>query len=549
MGVYGIDLGTTTCLVAEVVQDLDGAIDVECLSDEEGNESFPSVVYFENDNSYKVGDSAVEKLMEEPESTVELVKIRLGKIKTIDVSINGNIQRKTPQEICAYMLRHLNYLYQDKIREAILTVPAFFEQAQKDSTIQVGEVANLKITEMIEEPVAAIMYHIFYEYKKQGISWLETHHEKNILVFDFGGGTLDLSLVRMHRQGNELKPTVLALGGNNNLGGNIIDFVFTKYALEYLEEMYPDDIFISEVVEAYNGYYTNYIENGIIGFEKGVSSEVKKFISRLKIEIESVKCNLSDVETEHIVFERSYKAMKITRREFEEEVLRHSTLNIQQKIEDTLRDMLWRSHNNVVDEVLFVGGSSRIPRLREIVKKAFQKFHLTDDRIICCDEYDNAIAKGAAIVAAIEKGIAVEPFFHNRCRSIVPRTIKVKTISAEEEFIQAGTEYPLAKKYDIKVGHALSEEVNIKLTEMVRISRNQEIEKEICKLTFYLPIYYTGDDIEVSMAINKTGMYQIKAIHKVTNEQIEYEPERLYALQEKEVIRLAKAVQERQDKS
>lgn len=547
MGAYGIDLGTSNCLVAEVVENYDGSIEIACLSDSEGYETFPSVVYFEDDERYKVGAGAVGKLVDAPESTVELVKIRLGKTKEIEVKIGDKICKKSPQEICSYMLAHLNNLYNGKIDEAILTVPAYFEQMQKDSTNEVGAVADIKINEMIEEPVAAIMYHLFIEYKKHGVNWLHKQDDKNILVFDFGGGTLDLSLIQLETDGKELKPTVLDMGGSNKLGGNTIDFVFTKYAIDYLERMNPQDKFVREVVTAYNDYYSDYITEGILKFKENVSKEVKMYISLLKQDVEQVKCSLSDMKEDIISFEGSYQSMKITREEFEERVLKHRTLNIKKEIQAVLEAICKKEKR--VDEVLLVGGSSRIPKLREIIVEVFEGMGLTEEDIIVCDEYDRAVAKGAAIVAAIEKGMEIEPFYRNRCRSIVPRTIQIKTVNTQEEFIKEGTEYPLSKDYDIKVGHALSEEVNIKLLEKVKLSKTEWEEKEICKLTFFLPIYYTGDDIEVSMSIDKTGMYQIKAIHKKTREQVEYEPERLYALGEKEIIRLRKLVREKIDVS
>lgn len=545
MNAYGIDLGTSTCLVAEVVENYDGTIDIECLSDADGNESFPSVVYFEDDNRYKVGAAAVGKLVDAPESTVELVKIRLGKTKEIEVKIDNKMCKKSPQEICSYMLAHLRSLHEDKIDEAVLTVPAYFEQVQKDSTNEVGAVADIKITEMIEEPVAAIMYHLFIEYRKHGINWLSKQDGKNILVFDFGGGTLDLSLINLETDGKELRPTVLHMGGSNKLGGNTIDFVFTKYAIDYLEKMNPQDEFVKEVVAAYNHYYNDYITKGTLKFKEGVSRKVKTYISLLKQDVEQVKCSLSDAKEDIVSFENSYIPMKITRKEFEECILKHRTLNIKREIQMVLEEVCEKGHN--VDEVLLVGGSSRIPKLREIIIDVFKGMDVTEDDIMFCDEYDRAVAKGAAIVAAIEKGIQIEPFYKNRCRSIVPRTIQVKTINTTKEFIKEGTEYPLIRNYDIKVEHALSEEVNIKLVETIKVSKTKCEEREICKLTFFLPIYYTGDDVQVSMSIDKTGMYQIKAIHKVTNEQVEYQPERLYALGEKEIIRLKRLIRDKVD--
>ena len=210
----------------------------------------------------------------------------------------------------------------------MLTVPAFFDQNQKDATKQAGQLAGINIREMIEEPSAAIMYHLFSQYKEHGIDWFQRRGKRNVLVFDFGGGTLDLSLISVECEGEEVKPRVLFVGGDNELGGNIIDFVFVRHILEYLCLNYRDDGFIQEVKRAYEDYYDGYINHKRLRFPADVSPEIKNFILRLKRNLENVKIQLSTREETTIVFERIYAPLRLTRKQFEDVVLKDRKLNV-----------------------------------------------------------------------------------------------------------------------------------------------------------------------------------------------------------------------------
>ena len=203
MNYYGIDLGTSNCLISKVISNLDDTFDVKCLTDDEGEDSFPSVVYFENEQNYKVGEKARKHLFTEPDSTVELIKIRLGKTHKIQVKTPNSRFEKSPQEISSYLLKHFNTIHSDNIENVVVTVPAFFDQNQKEATMQAGIIADIKPQSLIEEPTAAIMYHIFSEYKAKGINFMNMP-QKNVLVFDFGGGTLDLSLIELRKNDDEI---------------------------------------------------------------------------------------------------------------------------------------------------------------------------------------------------------------------------------------------------------------------------------------------------------------------------------------------------------
>lgn len=541
MAYYGIDLGTSNCLIAEVVKNLDETFDVKCLSDDEGYESFPSVVYFKNEKEYKVGVGALEHLYSEPDSSVELVKVRLGKTNEIQITTDNNTFTKSPQEISSYILKHLNHLHSDQISNAVITVPAFFDQSQKDATMQAGKIAGLIPDFLIEEPTAAIMYHIFSEYKLKGSNFFGAKQEKNVLVFDFGGGTLDLSLIKLSNSEVEISPKVLAIGGDDELGGNTIDFIFTRIIIEKLVSDYPEDDFIQNVQVAFEEYYNHFILEHRLRFGEDVTDDIKNFIFRLKRNLEQVKIKLScDLET-IIVLEGQYRPISITRNSFEEMVLQSYELNIKDRVIAALNKI---SKNRIpISEVLLIGGSSQIPFVKDMIVEAFEEMGITKDLISFSNDFEQAVAKGAAIQSAISQGVAIPPFMLNKCESIVARDIEIEHTGVSQLFIPMGTSYPFDRKKEfvLKIGHSLSETVSLKLNELV--VKNDDIEKrQICNFEFFLPIYYTNDDITLFMNIDEAGLYQIEAIHNNTDESVEFEPNKRFSLSENEIKKASKLV-------
>jgi len=535
MAHYGIDLGTSNCLVAKVIRNLDDSFDVKCLRDDDGSESFPSVVYFENEKQYRVGNTALKSLHEKPDSTVELVKVRLGKIDRIEIQAGKTIFDKSPQEISSYILSHLNVIHHNQVKNAVITVPAFFDQSQKDATMQAGKIADMTPKFLIEEPTAAIMYHIFSEYKNKGLDFFDGKQVKKILVFDFGGGTLDLSLIGITLNGREVKPKVIAIGGDTELGGSVIDFIFAKVILKILKRNYADDCFINDAYKAYDGYYDSYMNHNEMRFADNIAPDIKNFIFRLKRNLEQIKMILSTSEKATIVFEGQYKPVDITREQFEHYVLMSDELNIRDRIETALNQISKKREH--ISEVLLIGGSSQIPYIKDIILETFKDMGITKDRIMLSNDFEQAVAKGAAIQAAISDGIPIPPFILNKCESIVARDIELEHAGHCQLFVAMGTEYPFRKRkeFDLKIGHALSETVSLRLNEIITKSGQVEEKRQICNFEFYLPIYYTNDNITVYMNIDEAGLYQIEAIHNKTGETVELEPHKRFSLSNNEI--------------
>lgn len=528
--IYGIDLGTSNCLAARV-QDIFGNLQVSCLQDDDSNTSFPSVVHFAAKDKVMVGEKAKELLPIRPESTVELVKLRLGTVQSLPIEIEGVVQNLSPQEVTGALLRHFHMLHNDKIKKAVLTVPANFNENQKYATLESGKLTGIEIVEYIAEPSAAIMYHLFENYKDRPVEQL-FQREQNYLVFDFGGGTLDLSLIQvsLDEDGN-LKPDVLKIDGDNTLGGNIIDLHFLRNIIEHLDEEYDDDL-TNELMEISDYYFEER------RFPKGASEEAIEFLLALKARIERAKIQLSYEEEVAIgIPSIDYNDIAVDRAFFEEEILVET--GIIERIFDTLDNLLSSDRDfNRIDEVIFVGGSSQIPYIQQKFQKMYPQLK---DKITISENYDNAIALGAAIIGAIKSGMEVRPFGMNRCHNKVPHDIYIEHENYKDIIVPSQTKYPfeMPMQKTFSICHALQTEINIMLKEkyyehdFVQKRRTSK-EHEIKDVKFYHPFFYTNEDLTVTITINEQGFLSINALHNRTGESIDIETKKLYQLTNEE---------------
>jgi molecular chaperone DnaK len=520
--IYGIDLGTSNCLVAKVTGSNDFTR-VDCLTaDKETRASFlPSVIYFKNDKETIIGEKAKYLLPQFPNQTIELIKTRIGIDHKIDIRFSDKTIEKSPQELSAYLLKELNDVNNKKIKKAFLTVPADFDMGKKEVTLQVGNLADIEIIGLIEEPSAAIMYFLYDKYKDENLPNLKDL-VKNYLVFDFGGGTLDLSLIKVEldKDGN-IKPTVLVVDGNPTLGGNLIDLEMCKYIVEeYLLEVYNDDQFINEVAKEFSYYYK---ENR---FSMNSSLDVKRFILRLKNKVEEAKIKLSSNDEVEIDFQNiNYENITFSREELEEDILKP---NFRGKILKAFDELdIKNEGREFIDEALFVGGTSQIPYFIELVS---EKIPGINKRITIMKEYDTAIAKGAAILGSIKAGNPIAPFHLNTLKNTVPHDIFIEHRNEKELVIKHGATFPLKQpiKKSVAIKHSLNTHINLKVFE----EKGKRIIKEA---EFYHPMFYTGEQIDVVFNIDNHGIISFKAFHPETNEGVDFNLDKLYLLDQNEV--------------
>jgi len=351
--IIGIDLGTTNSEVA-VVQD--GGTQ---LIEVDGSKILPSVVGLADDGALLVGRTARNQYTLYPERTVRSVKRRMGE----DVRLPMGEKEYSPQEISALILRHLKKAAEDHlgqpITKAVITVPAYFSDAQRQATRDAGGLAGLEVVRIINEPTAAALAY-------------EVDHEepKNILVYDLGGGTFDVSVVRLSQDVTE----VLGSHGNNHLGGDDLDAKLVKHVTAYLKE------------------------------EKGIDpSGERAAMARIVRACEAAKIALSDapfarIEEEYLLEKDGnpvHLSLELERSQYED------------MISDFIDETLEAAHTALkgaglavadIQEILVVGGATRTPLVQQRLERELGMQPRAEvDPDLC-------VAAGAAIQAAVIAG-------------------------------------------------------------------------------------------------------------------------------------------------
>src|SRR5690625_511719 len=352
--IIGIDLGTTNSAVAV----LEGG-EPKIIPNPEGNRTTPSVVAFKN-GEIQVGEVAKRQAITNP-NTVSSIKRHIG-----ETGYKETIEGKdyTPHEISAYILQHLKSYAEDYLGEevtnAIITVPAYFNDAQRQATKDAGKIAGLEVDRIINEPTAASLAY--------GLDKMDS--EENILVFDLGGGTFDVSILELGDGVFE----VLATAGDNELGGDDFD----EKIIEYLVEEFKK-------------------ENGID------LSKDKMAMQRLKDAAEKAKKDLSGITSAQISlpFITAGEAgplhleQTLTRAKFDElthDLVERTKIPVRQSLKDANLSI------SDIDQVILVGGSTRIPAVVDAVKNETGK---EPNRSVNPDE---VVAMGAAIQGGVISG-------------------------------------------------------------------------------------------------------------------------------------------------
>ncbi|MBL7749846.1 MAG: molecular chaperone DnaK, partial [Chitinophagaceae bacterium] len=375
--IIGIDLGTTNSCVA-VMEGNEPVV----IANEEGRRTTPSVVAFLKNGERKVGDPAKRQAITNPQNTIMSVKrfmgrrfdevteeishwsykVAKGDNNTVRIDIDGRLY--TPQEISAMVLQKMKKTAEDylgqEVTEAVITVPAYFNDAQRQATKEAGEIAGLNVRRIVNEPTAAALA---YGLDKGG----KDHY---VAVFDLGGGTFDISVLELGDGVFEVKST----NGDTHLGGDdfdkvVMDWLADEFKKEEAVDLRKDPMALQRLKEAsekakveLSSSSETEINLPYITAIDGVPKHLVKKLSRSKFE------QLADN-----LFERCLKPC--------EAALKDAGLNASQ-----------------IDEVILVGGSTRIPKVQEIVEKFFGK---KPNRGVNPDE---VVAVGAAIQGAVLTG-------------------------------------------------------------------------------------------------------------------------------------------------
>lgn len=375
--IVGIDLGTTNTLIS-YYDEIAGR--GECCVNREGLNLTPSAVYFEDPESYVVGTIAKDCALIYPENTAMNFKRLMGEVKEA-ITVEG--KSFSPQQLSAFVLKSVTedamVELEEEIKDVIITVPAYFDSAARQATIEAGLLAGLNVVDIIDEPAAALYYS----------DSMKNLAGKTVLIFDLGGGTLDLVAAEI----DEEEINEVAIGGNIHLGGTDWDKMLKKYIKDkYLKgkRLYPED-------------------------EQSLDQD-----------IERAKKILTGKEQARIVVSsrEGREAIMITRKEFED-CTRPLLSKIRETVQDFMDELLDKGIENF-DKIIMVGGASRMSQIENLLKGLFP------DAPIVRKDCDEAVAKGAAVYGKMlsEKGKMV------RIRhSFVPK--KLNRISARSYGIAA----------------------------------------------------------------------------------------------------------------
>lgn len=455
--VIGIDLGTTNSCVAV----MEGGEPV-VIANAEGNRTTPSVVAFKNGERI-VGEAAKRQAITNPDNTVISIKRWMG--TNHKVTLEG--KEYTPQEVSAMILQKLkadaeSYLGQP-VTQAVITVPAYFNDAQRQATKDAGKIAGLEVLRIVNEPTAAALAY-----------GMEKTEDQTVLVFDLGGGTFDVSILELSEGFFEVKAT----SGDNKLGGDDFDQVIIDYLVSEFKK-----------------------ENGID------LSKDRMAMQRLKDAAEKAKKDLSGVLTTTISLPfitadatgPKHLELNLTRAKFEE-LSAHLVERTMGPTRQALQDAGFSP--NEIDRVILVGGSTRIPAVQEAIKKYTGK---EPHKGVNPDE---VVALGAAVQAGVLTGDVKDVVLLD----VTPLSLGIETLGGVfTRLIERNTTIPTSKSqvFSTAADNQTSVEIHVLQGERQMAADNKTLGR--FTLSDIPPAPRGIPQIEVSFDIDANGIVNVRA--------------------------------------
>ena len=462
----GIDLGTTNSVVAV----MEGGKPT-VIANAEGSRTTPSIVGFSKTGERLVGQLAKRQAILNPDKTIASIKRHMG--EDYKVTIDG--KDYTPQEISAMILRKLaddasSYLG-EKVTSAVITVPAYFNDAQRQATKDAGKIAGLDVLRIVNEPTAAALAY-----------GLEKDKPEKVLVFDLGGGTFDVSILEIGDGVHE----VLSTSGDTHLGGDDFDQKIMDWMCDELKKQ--------EGIDLRN--------------DKQAMQRVKEAAEKAKIELSSVL--ETSISLPFITADANgakHLELSLTRAKFED--LSRDLLNrCKVPVENALKDA--GVTKNDINEVVLVGGSSRIPAVQQLVKEYTGK---EPNQSVNPDE---VVAVGAAIQAGVLAGEVKDIVLLD----VTPLTLGIETLGGVmTPLVPRNTTIPVSKSQVFSTAENNQTAVDIHVLQGERPMAKDNKSLGMFRLDGIPPAMRGLPQIEVTFDIDANGIVNVSAKDKATNKE------------------------------